>query len=153
MEVTPYRHQQRFGAMWLLLPLPALLLGLSMLSRGDRTLLVAVASALAVCAVGLAGLGRLVIEVHDDRLAWRFGYLGWPRWQLPLSDIGLLQCVRVSALRGAGIRGIGKDRLFSVAIGGPALRITTRDGRVVTLGTPEPERLQAAIEARRQAHR
>lgn len=133
--------------MWWLLPLPALVVSAAMLARGDPGLASALASAWVVCGVGLVCLGRLVIEVHAGRLVWTFGYLGWPTWQLALDEIGLLQCVRVSALRGAGIRGLGKDRLFSVAVGGDALRITTRDGRVVTLGTPEPERLKAAIEA------
>jgi hypothetical protein len=153
MDPAPYRRSQRFAVMWWLLPLPALVASVAMASRPDPAQLTALASAWAVGAIGLATLGRLVVEVRDGRLVWTFGYLGWPRWQLALDDIGLLQCVRVSALRGAGIRGLGKDRLFSVAVGGPALRVTTRDGHAVTLGTPEPQRLQAAIEAARQARR
>lgn len=149
MDGASYRHVQRFGVMWLLLPLPALVVSALAASRHDPALLSALGVAWAVCGVGLVCLGRLVIELRGERLAWTFGYLGWPRWELALDDIALLQCVRVSALRGAGIRGIGKDRLFSVAVGGAALRVTTRTGHVVTLGTPEPERLQAAIQARR----
>jgi hypothetical protein len=153
MDPAPYRSSQRFAVMWCLLPLPALVASVAMAGRPDPAQLTALVSAWALCVVGLAWLGRLVIEVRDGRLVWTFGYLGWPRWHLALNDIGLLQCVRVSALRGAGIRGIGKDRLFSVAVGSPALRVTTRDGHAVTLGSQEPQRLQAAIEAALQARR
>lgn len=135
MDAAPYRRTQPFAVMWWLLPQPALP--------------TALASAWALCGVGWLFLGRLVIEVHAERLVWTFGWLGWPRRQPALADIGLLQCVRVSVLRGAGIRGLGKDRLFSVALGSPAPRITTRDGHGVTLGAQEPQALQAAIEARR----
>jgi hypothetical protein len=153
MDAAPYRRSQPFTVMWWLLPLPALVVSAAMASRRDPALWTALASAWVVCGVGLACFGRLVVELRADRLVWAFGYLGWPRWQIALADIGSLQCVRVSALRGAGIRGLGKDRLFSVTVGGAALRVTTHDGHVVTLGSPEPERLQAAIEARRQGGR
>lgn len=90
-----------------------------------------------------------VAALRDDRLRWTFGFLGWPRWDLSLQEIELVQCVRTSAWRGAGIKVLGKDKLFSVSIGGPALRLGLSGGRIVTLGTPEPERLAAFIEARR----
>jgi hypothetical protein len=150
-EHASYRHTQVFTAMWLLLPLSACVVSVVALRGGDAHQIEAMAIAWGVCIVGLAGLGRLVIELRGDRLRWRFGYLGWPRWELALREIELLQCVHVSRWRGAGIKGLGKDRLFNVSIGGPALRLTLGHNRVVTLGTPEPERLMGFIEARRTA--
>jgi len=135
--------------MWLALPLPAAFVSAAALRSGDAGLLQSVVIAWVVCAVGLVSLGRLVIEVHADRLHWTYGYLGWPHWDLALHEIVDMQCVRTSRWRGAGIKGLGKDRLFNVSIGGPALRLHLAGGRIVTLGTPEPERLAAFIEARR----
>mgnify|MGYP001764350166 CR=1 FL=1 len=131
------------------MPLPALVASVALLRRPDAELALAAAIAWAVCLVGLVWLGRMVVELHGDRLRWTFGYVGWPRWELELADIAQLQCVRVSAWRGAGIKGLGKDRLFTVTMGGPAVRLNLRDGRIVTLGSPVSERLAAFIEARR----
>ena len=145
-----YRQTQPFAAMWLTLPLPGLLASASLLERPDADLAWAASIAWVVCLVGLLGLGRMVIELRDDRLHWAFGFFGWPRWDLALTDIAQVQSVRVSAWRGAGIKGLGKDRLFTVTIGGPAVRLQLHDGRIVTLGSPEPERLAAFIAARRR---
>jgi hypothetical protein len=60
-----------------------------------------------------------------------------------------MERTHAAASRGAGIKGPRADRLYNATLGGPALRLTLHDGRVVTLGTPEPERLRAFIEARR----
>ena len=144
-----YRHSQPFLAMWLSMPLPAVFVSAVALRGGDASLLQGAAIAWLVCLVGLASLGRLVIELREQELHWTFGYLGWPHWSLPLRDIEQMQCVRTSAWRGAGIKGLGKDKLFTVSMGGPALRLILDGGRIVTLGTPEPERLRAFIEARR----
>jgi hypothetical protein len=135
--------------MWLTLPLPAAFVSVIALRGGETGLLQGVAIAWAVCVVGLVALGRLVIEVDADRLHWTYGFLGWPRWALALDEVVDMQCVRTSRWRGAGIKGLGKDKLFNASIGGPALRLHLTGGRIVTLGTPEPERLAAFIEARR----
>ncbi len=143
------RQTQWFRMMWLTLPLPTVIVTLMAWNSGDPHLRLPVALAWGVCTVGLLSLGRLAIELHGDRLAWTFGFLGWPSWQLALADIAQMQCVRTSFWRGAGIKPMGKDKLFNVSIGGTALRLTLKDGRILTLGTPEPERLAALIEARR----
>lgn len=93
--------------------------------------------------------GRLTIEIHDGAVHWRFGFLPWPRWSVPLSEIRALAPTHTKMAQGAGIRGGKRDRLYNVTLGGPALRIERQDGRVVTLGTPEPMRLAAFIDARR----
>ena len=144
-----YRHTQLFKSMWLMMPLPALVVSVAALRGPDQDLTQAVLIAWGVCIVGLASLGRLAIELHSDELRWTFGFLGWPHWSVSLRDIVTMQSVRASAWRGAGIKGLGKDKLFSVSIGGPALRLSLTGGRIITLGTPEPDRLAAFIEARR----
>jgi hypothetical protein len=144
-----YRHAQLFKSMWLTMPLPALIVSVAALRGPDVHLTQAVLIAWAVCVVGLASLGRLEIELRGDELHWTFGFLGWPHWSVPLRDIVKMESVRASAWRGAGIKGLGKDKLFSVSIGGPALRLNLTGGRMITLGTPEPDRLKDFIEARR----
>jgi hypothetical protein len=56
--------------------------------------------------------------------------------------------VQTSFGMGSGIRGPVQHRLYNVTTGGPALRLHLRDGRTVTLGTPEPARLASFIEPR-----
>jgi hypothetical protein len=48
----------------------------------------------------------------------------------------------------AALRGRSGNRVFNASIGGPALKLTLHDGRSITLGTPEPERLAAFLSAR-----
>jgi len=146
---TAYRHAQPFTLLWLLVPLLMLGTAWSVWLSGDSgrtTVLVVIGLAFAAL---LAGLGRLVVEVRRDELRWSFGFLGWPRWRVALRDIAHMERTHAAASRGAGIKGPRADRLYNATLGGPALRLTLHDGRVVTLGTPEPERLRAFIEARR----
>lgn len=146
-----YRHSQLFTMLWLVLLLTALVISLLSLNQRDGGAFAALAFTWGVCAVALAGLGRMTIELRGEALHWSFGYLGWPRWHLALGEIAQIDSGRASAWRGAGIKGLGKDRLFNVSMGGPALRLTLRDGRIVTLGTPEPERLAGLLRARMPA--
>jgi hypothetical protein len=107
---------------------------------------------LLIMAASLGGsllcLGRLVITVHAHELRWSFGYVGWPRWSVPWEQVTRVEPVRASFAWGSGIRGPAQHRLYNVTMGGPALRLHLRDGRTVTLGTPDPERLAGFIQAR-----
>lgn len=143
-----YRHSQLYAMLWLLLPATlALVVFLAALQR-DGGAMVGLLLAGAANLGALALLGRLVIEVRGDCLHWRFGWLGWPRWSVPLAEIAAIERLRTPAIAGSGIKGTRRDRLCNVTIGGTALRLTLADGRRVTLGTPEPERLHAFLEAR-----
>jgi hypothetical protein len=79
--------------------------------------------------------------------------VGWPRWQVPLADIVQVQVTQTRALQGSGIKGSSANRLYNVTIAGPAVLLVLRDGRRVTLGSPEAERLAAFIQARLPAAR
>lgn len=144
-----YRSTQWLTALWLLLPL--VLAFFVAEQRASHTSVVPLVIAAATFATLLLLLGRLVIEVGARELRWRFGFVGWPRWRVAFDDIATLE--RVKALpygAGAGIRGTRRDRQYIARLGGQALRLVLRDGRIVTLGTAEPERLAAFIEARRR---
>ena len=142
-----YRHVQPFLMLWLALPLGAAVAALGALVTPQAAIGLGVA--LAIPALSLLLLGRLVIELDAQRLHWSFGFIGWPRWSLALDDIEHIELTHARAVQGAGIKGTGRQRLFNVTMGGPALQMVLRDGRVIVLGTPEPQRLRAFIEARR----
>jgi hypothetical protein len=146
---SAYRRAQPFTFLWVVLVLAVVATAVAAGLSGDpRKGLVLAIVGTADAAVALL-LGRLVIELRGQTLHWHFGFLGWPRWQVALHDIARVELTRVAAWRGAGIKGPRQRRLYNASLGGSALKLTMRDGREVTLGSPEPERLRAFIEARR----
>jgi len=148
MTIHPsYRHVQPFTMLWLSLPVGAAAAALGAWATPQAG--AALGFAAAVPAALLLTLGRLVIELRGPRLHWSFGYIGWPRWSVALEDIERIELTRARPIQGAGIKGLGRRRLFNVSMGGPALQLTLRDGRTILLGTPEPGRLRSFIEARR----
>lgn len=143
-----YRDVQPFTVLWVLLPLAGgVTLWTAWMGRDASALGAGLMAAVPL--VLLLVLGRLVIELDGTALRWSFGWLGWPRWQVALADIVAVEKTRTPAAAGSGIRSTRQSRLYNVTIGGPAVALTLRDGRRVLLGTPEPERLAAFIEARR----
>lgn len=100
-----------------------------------------------VLAVLLLAFGRLVIEVRGDALIWRFGWLGWPRWRVPLEEIVTAEPARSSVLEGWGIRFTSEGMLYN-AHGLQAVRLTRRSGLRLRLGTREPQRLVQALAPR-----
>lgn len=95
----------------------------------------------------LASTGRFVVELHGDRLEWRFGWLWRPRWKLALDDIAKVEVVRTRPREGWGIRFTAQGMLYN-AHGLDAVRIVRRDGRALRIGTREPRRLAEALGAR-----
>jgi hypothetical protein len=141
-----YRHVQPFTMLWLVLPACAVAVALAAWTSPQARAALAFAIALP-CAL-LILLGRLVIELRGDRLHWHFGFVGWPRWSVALDEIERIELTHARAIQGAGIKGLGRKRLFNVTMGGPALQLALRDGRTILLGTPEPQRLRGFIETR-----
>lgn len=103
-------------------------------------------------AVGVAGvllllLGRLLTEVRGDALVWRFGWLGWPCWRVPLDQIAAVEAAHSTVLEGWGIRFTREGMLYN-AHGLQAVRLTLRSGRQLRLGTREAQRLLQALRPR-----
>ncbi|MBL8329490.1 MAG: hypothetical protein JNJ71_11595 [Rubrivivax sp.] len=145
-----YRHTQTYTVLWLILIVAAAVtVPATMGSTATPEGLAGVLLVLATFLAGLLLLGRLVIEVDSEAVRWSFGYVGWPAWQEPLKSIVSTELGKANVAFGSGIKGTAKHRQFNVVISGPALRLHLMDGRSVTLGTPEPQRLQGFIEARR----
>jgi len=149
-----FRLVQPYVTLWVA-ALAIVVLGLLVLAPGlavDSGQALPGLLALGACVGGaLLCLGRMVVEVHPRELRWRFGYVGWPAWTQPLAEVAGTQVVRTRFLRGAGIRGSIRHRFYTVRPGGLALCLHLHDGRTVTLGTPDPQRLAAAVDAQRRA--
>lgn len=146
METT-YRSEQRFAALWTVMPLSSLAIAALLWFTGDPNARLGIGIVLSTTAFVLTVLGRLVVQIRGDRLLWHFGWLGMPRWQLPLDDITGCEVTRGSAA-GAGIKGTRQDREYTAAVASPGVKFLLKDGRSVFLGSPEPERLRSFVEAR-----
>ena len=150
-----YRHLQTYTVLWVILlatgMLASFVISLEQAAGSGEGL-----AGLLIMAASLGGsllcLGRLVIEVRADELRWSFGYVGWPNGSVPLAAVARLEVTR-SDVFGSGIKGPARHRRYTVTMGGPALRLHLLDGRSVTLGTPEPQRLAAFVQARMPASR
>ena len=106
-----------------------------------------------------AMFGRLVIQVDDEAVEARFGFLGWPRQRVPLSQIEKARVVSYRPLLQFGGWGIRAGKLegeltgvYSVRGNRGALlelaeprRVCIVQAKRFLLGSREPERLVAAI--------
>ena len=152
MPGTPMRHavyecRQTVWTVWLLAPVPVLLVMLTLAQRDDAVGLWTSAFVGALHLGLLLVLGRFTVAVGEGQVAWHFGYLGRPRWQLPLADITAVDISTSSGWDGWGIRSTKTGMLYN-ASGLGAVRLTLRDGRSLRLGSAEPERLAGFIRAR-----
>lgn len=136
-----YEHSQSGGpGRWVLLAAAVGLLAWRALDPADSPPL----AVIAVLAVVLLLFDRLTIGVGSGELAWRFGYLGWPRWRLPLTEIVSATVTRTAWLEGWGIRLTRRGWLYNVS-GLDAVLILRRDGKTLLLGSDEAPRLARAI--------
>lgn len=140
-----YRSSQWLLALWLILPLHgALVAVLTWFTPSPAWVKMLV---LGLPLLILVVLGRLVIELSGGILHWRYGFVGWPRWRVAIDEIVELKLTRGPPAH-AGIQFKGKQRVFTAALGSPAVELSLRDGRRVLLGSPEPDRLARFIQAR-----
>ena len=103
--------------------------------------------------------GRLRIEVDEQSLRIRFGYLGWPKKDIPVEEILQTEVVTYRPIRqfgGWGIRGgrFQGERTGCYSMKGNRglllslnnqIRVGFLRTRRLLIGTPEPEKLQLAI--------
>jgi hypothetical protein len=106
--------------------------------------LVALGVVLLIVFIVMLLFSRLTIIVDDNRISWRFG-AGWPKFDQPLSEVVSARTVSNSIVYGYGIRVIPKGMLYNVS-GRGAVEITRPDGKLIRLGSDEPEKLLAAIQ-------
>jgi hypothetical protein len=146
-EARPrYEHRQGGGITRIAFGISALLLPALLLF--DRASSPATYVAAPVLLLAFLAFDGLRIRVTRDELAWRFGHLGFPRGRVALADIAAAEVTRTSFWEGWGIRRTRRGWLYNVS-GYDAVLVTRRDGRTFLLGSDEPRKLKAAIEAAR----
>jgi hypothetical protein len=97
----------------------------------------------AVLAVVLAIFSTLTVTVDDAAVRLSFG-LNVLRREIPLDEVVAASRVRNSWVAGWGVRIISNGRLYNVG-GLDAVELELDNGRVVRVGTDEPEALLAAV--------
>jgi hypothetical protein len=142
---STYREVQRYNSLWVTLTLTAAVLVpllWQQLGAGSWATLALVG---ATCASGLLLLGQLTVTVEKDAVRWQFGYVGWPAWEQPFTEVAHVELARGLRLA-SGIRGSAKHRQYHVRLHSPGVRLIRHDGRTVLLGSAQPEALMAAIQ-------
>ena len=99
-----------------------------------------------IAPIALLLMGWLTVSVDDTAVVAQFG-VGLIRKRIPLADIRSFEAVRNPWYYGWGVRLIPGGWLYNVA-GFSAVDFTTRDGRHVRIGTPEPAALSSAVATR-----
>jgi hypothetical protein len=146
-----YRHTQ-IG--WTLIVLVvAVVLGeltIVAFSSPQSTLALALSGALvAVVAVMLTLFSTLTVVVDDRTVSLSFG-LGSLRREVMLADVVAVHKVRNHWYAGWGVRIIPRGRLYNVG-GLDAVELEMDYGRVVRVGTDQPDALLAAVKAALEA--
>lgn len=146
---TPYRHTQVgwtiifpvLGGVFLLLLTVFFLAGPS-----DATAVLVSSIVAVILFIALVLFGSLTVGVDSEAVDLAFG-VGWVRVSVPLVDVSQARRVRNSWLMGWGVRMIPNGRLYNVS-GLDAVELQLVNGRVVRVGSDEPDALLAAIEMR-----
>lgn len=98
-------------------------------------------------AVLAAIFSRLTVMVGKGQVLAQFGP-GWPRRRYRLSEVATVEQVRNKWWHGWGVRWVPGGSMYNVW-GLDAVELRLESGKVFRIGTDEPERLRAAIEAER----
>jgi hypothetical protein len=134
-----YRHTQ-IGKLSLLIVLPSVTLAVWAVPSSPARLVF-----LLTGAAILLLMSALTVTVTDDNVRVTFG-IGVVRRTIPLARIGRAAVVRNRWYYGWGIRFIGHGWLWSVS-GLDGVELSFVDGGRFRIGSDEPQRLAAAIEA------
>ena len=150
MRYPAYRRSQTLWLLWILLPASVAGIVGAMLSdsvRADIAGAGVVALVVGLQLLAIVLLGRFTVEVGEGRIEWRFGLIGRPRWSVALADVKVVETTRTRWCEGWGIRRTRRGWLYN-ASGFGAVELRLRDGRVIRLGSDEPDRLRSFITAR-----
>jgi len=147
----PYRHTQ-IGRTLIALVVAVVLAELLIIAFGapqGTPALVLSGVLVAVVAVLLALFSTLTVVVDDRKVSLEFGF-GFLRREVMLTDIIAARKVRNHWYAGWGVRIIPRGRLYNVG-GLDAVELELDIGRVVRIGTDQPDALLAAVMAALEA--
>jgi hypothetical protein len=100
-------------------------------------------------ALGILTFGSMTTDVDHDRFTFSFGP-GWIRRSSPLDEIKSCSAVRNPWWYGWGIHLTPQGWLYNVG-GTRAVQLEFRNGRLLRVGTDEPEHLCEAIKVMKAA--
>ena len=140
--MTAYKRTQT-SLLILLITVPLFLFFAYMALTSSRTQGPFLFFTLLVAAV-MATFATLTVEVSPEVVGLRFG-IGLLRKTIPLTDILNLKPERIPVFLSWGIRPYGNGWIYSVA-GFDAVEIEMRNGKMIWIGTNDPEVLSRAIE-------
>ena len=138
-----YQTRQWIKSLWLILP--AVTLAVMWFDSRGQDDGRGVFLLMVVNAVVLLVMAHLRIRLAQGRLSWQFGFLGWPRWSLDVSEIEQVEVCETAWFEGKGIRLTREGMLYN-ATGTGAVRFIKKDGTRLRLGSSEPEVLCACIQ-------
>ena len=115
----------------------------AVLASEDTVVLALSGAVAAVLAVVLAIFSTLTVTVDDTAVRLSFGF-NVLRREVPLDEVAAVSRVRNSWVAGWGVRIIANGRLYNVG-GLDAVELELDNGRVVRVGTDEPDELLAAV--------
>ncbi len=142
------RHTQHAGPGWwfTVAVLVALALGVEAWLNGFVLMVVAAILTALIAGPFIVVFSRLTVEVDDIVLRAFFGR-GWPSKTLSLAEARSAQAVRNHWWYGFGIWWIPRGTMWTVW-GLEAIEVGLSSGRVLRIGTDEPEALLAALQGR-----
>ncbi len=141
MSHPVYIESQFASVIWAVLPISSaagFLLRYNLPDHAARTAAILIIATVNI--VLLALMGRLTVSIDATHLRWRFGYLGWPAWSIPLSEITAAEAASSRWIEGWGIKYTREGMLYNAA-GTSVVRIHRRVGKSFRIGCADPRRL------------
>ena len=145
---TQYRHTQ-YGALTFIIFLTTgiliIVVALTKVAEGQML------SAILMICLYLLGIGMFysfTVEISDGNLKFWFG-IGIVRKKCALSEVQSIKEVKNPWYYFWGVKSIPGGWYYAIAPG-PAVEIELKNGKIIQLGTNQPEMLKQAIDAAKQ---
>jgi hypothetical protein len=141
-----YQNRQWMKVLWITLPLITLImLAIETSNQSAQQQVKSMTLLLLINAMVIAVIGSLKVSLSESQLIWQFGFLGKPKWTLDFDEIEKVELCKTSWVEGWGIRFTKEGMLYNAA-GKTAIRIYKRDGKIIRLGSIEPDVLLSLIQ-------
>jgi len=101
----------------------------------------------AVAIAGLLLMHRMTITLTARELRWRYTWISFPGWRIPLTDIRRVEVTKSVWIEGWGIRYTTTGMLYNVS-GTQAIRLHLKNGKTLRLGSQQPGHWYSLLQAR-----
>jgi hypothetical protein len=145
---TTYKHTQYGALMFFLFLMTGILIAVVSLSIIAEGRMLSAIVMIGIYIFGLILFYSFTIEISEDQLKFWFG-IGVIRKTYALSEIQTTNEVKNPWYYFWGVKSISGGWLYAIAPG-TAVEIELNNGRIVHLGTNQPEKLKQAIDAAKQ---